>query len=69
MKKIEVGGAKSYVWTLDKSKLQGQRNCEIFYVRHKGDFVELSREAYKRNIIITSISMREYRRVKRGGVE
>lgn len=62
-----MSDTKIYVWVLDMEKLQGRRNCDIFYVRHSGDFEKFSREALRRNITITSISIREYKRVMRGG--
>lgn len=50
-----------YERVLDWSKLQGRKDCEIMYVTHKGNFEELCRQALKRRIVITSISIREYR--------
>lgn len=52
-----------YEKVLDLSKLYGRKDCEIMYVYHKGNFQDLSKEAYDRKILITSISIGEYKRV------
>ena len=57
---------KIYVWTLSMTTLLGRRECDIFYVRHKGDVPTLFREAYRRGININSISIRDYRNAVRG---
>lgn len=57
-----------YVKTLNMSSILGRKDCDIFYVRHEGDFVGLMRECSRRNIRPESISMKEYRRVMRNGV-
>ena len=64
-----MNNTKIYVWNLDKFKLQGRKNCKIFFVRHSENFEELSKEALKRNIIITSISKKEYIRIMRGNTK
>ena len=49
-----------YIRVLDVMSLIGKKDCEIFYVKHVGDFQELSKMASERNVVITSISKRMY---------
>ena len=60
-----------YVPMLKMSTLKGRKDCDIFFVRFAGCYPILCGEALKRNITITSISMKEYMRVmnKRKEVE
>ena len=59
---------KIYVPMLKMSTLEGRKDCDIFFVKSAGDYSKLSGEALRRNITITSISMKEYARVMRGGI-
>lgn len=59
MRKIE------YVRVLDIMTLIGQKDCEIFYIKHVGNFQELSKMACERNCTITSISKKEYEDIER----
>ena len=54
-----------YVRVLDIMSLLGRKDCEIFYIKHTGDYKELVKMAYERNIVITSISRREYENMER----
>lgn len=54
MKKVE------YIRVLDFMALIGRKDCEIFYITHKGNYNDLAKMAFDRNIIITSISKKEY---------
>lgn len=48
---------------LKMSTLEGRKDCDIFFVDFSGDYPKLCGEALRRNITITSISMKEYKRV------
>lgn len=50
-----------FVEILDMSTLQGRKNCEIAYVKHRGNFEELMKEAYIRNISTRSVSYKTFR--------
>lgn len=49
-----------YEKTLTMTKLRGRRDCEIRYVESDGSFYDLSFEAHKRNIVLTSISFEKF---------
>ena len=61
----------NYTETLSIDTLMGRRNCEVRYVRHRGDFSELSTIALRKNIVLTWVSVHEYSNVKKrkGGVK
>lgn len=59
MRKIE------YVRVLDIMVLIGRKDCEIYYITHKGNYNELIKIACDRNIIITSISKKEYENMEK----
>ncbi len=54
---------KIYVPMLKMSTLEGRKDCDIFFVNFSGDYPKLCGEALRRNITVTSISMKEYMRV------
>lgn len=54
---------KIYVPMLKMSTLEGRKECDIFFVKFSGDYPKLCGEALRRNITVTSISMKEYMRV------
>ena len=53
---------KIHLPMLNMSTLEGREDCEICFVNFRGDYSELCGEASKRNITLTSISMKEYSR-------
>lgn len=54
---------KIYVPMLRYLTLEGRKDCDIYFVNHEGYYTVLCEEALKRNITLTSISMKEYKRV------
>lgn len=54
-----------YVRVLDIMALIGRKDCEIYYVTHKGNYNELVKIACDRNIVITSISNKEYENMEK----
>lgn len=58
--------AKIYVPMLNMLTLEGRKDCDIFFVNFRGDYPKLCGEALRRNITVTSISMKEYMRVMKG---
>ena len=55
--------AKIYVPMLTMTTLEGRKECDIFFVDYAGYYSKLCDEALRRNITVTSISMKEYKRV------
>ena len=54
---------KIYVPMLKMSTLEGRKDCDIFFVNFAGNYPKLCGEALRRNITVTSISIKEYMRV------
>lgn len=50
-----------YIRVLTLERMMGWKNCEILFVKHNGNYADISLEAYKRNIVLTSVSMKRYR--------
>ena len=51
-----------YERKLSFDKLLGRKNCEIMYVEYENHFSDLNIQALNRNVLLTPISINEYRK-------
>ena len=51
-------GEVIYEKVLTVGKLQGRKDCEIRFVRHDGNFADISLQAFKRNITLAPMTRR-----------
>lgn len=54
-----------YERKLSFDKLLGRKNCEIMYVDYERNFSDLNIQALNRNVLLTPISINEYRKATR----
>ena len=58
-----------YETVISIEKLKGRKNCEIRYAKYKGNYEEIAKEADRKSIILTSMTMRDFYRERKAGCE